>query len=83
MHIPIAHVEAGLRYFNLKMPEESNRILTDPFSDLLFALTALQNLDKEGMEKGSYFTGDIMLYAINHNIKRGIQKSQILKYIKA
>jgi UDP-GlcNAc3NAcA epimerase len=52
LHVKLAHVEAGLRSFNMKMPEEVNRILTDRISDVLFCptVTAVKNLEKEGFE---------------------------------
>lgn len=62
LHIPVAHVEAGLRSFNRKMPEEINRIMTDSVSDLLFAPTetAVTQLEKEDRKSVTFFTGDVM-----------------------
>ena len=67
LHIPVAHVEAGLRSYNTKMPEEINRVITDRLSQLLFCPTeqGRQNLIKEGIsEKSIKITGDIMLDAV-------------------
>lgn len=62
LHIPIAHVEAGLRSFNMRMPEEVNRILSDRISDLLFCptQTAVDNLTSEGLTQGVHLPGDVM-----------------------
>lgn len=62
MHIPLAHIEAGLRSFDKSMPEEVNRVLTDHISDLLFCPTkkAVENLKKEGVMKNVYNVGDVM-----------------------
>ena len=62
LNIRIVHIEAGLRSFNMKMPEEINRILTDRVSSLLFCPTtsAVSNLKKEGVVKGVHNVGDVM-----------------------
>lgn len=62
LHIPVIHIEAGLRSFNRKMPEEINRILTDHCSDLLFCSseTGSVQLQKEGISKGVFVSGDVM-----------------------
>lgn len=62
LHIPVAHVEAGLRSFNRQMPEEINRIVTDRLSALLLCptSTAVQHLANEGMTAGVHLVGDVM-----------------------
>jgi len=63
LHISVAHVEAGLRSFNRRMPEEVNRVLTDHIADLLFAptRTAVDNLGNEGIASEKiHFVGDVM-----------------------
>ena len=62
LHIPLAHVEAGLRSFNESMPEEHNRIETDKIAQWLFCptQTAVNNLIREGYEQGIYHVGDVM-----------------------
>lgn len=62
MHIPVVHVEAGLRSFNKAMPEEVNRVLTDHVSQLLFCSTTagVHNLANENIRNGVHMVGDIM-----------------------
>lgn len=66
LHIPVAHIEAGLRSFNKNMPEEINRIVTDAICDLLFAptKTAVINLKNEGKRNNIFLSGDVMLDSI-------------------
>jgi UDP-GlcNAc3NAcA epimerase len=74
LHIPIIHIEAGLRSFNKKMPEEVNRILTDHVSAMLFVPTqnAIDNLSKEGLSENIYLTGDVMKDMVNIVKDKGI-----------
>lgn len=62
LHIPLAHLEAGLRSFNRRMPEEHNRVLTDHAADLCLAPTevAMQHLEREGLASRSVLVGDVM-----------------------
>ncbi|MGE4443113.1 MAG: non-hydrolyzing UDP-N-acetylglucosamine 2-epimerase [Desulfomicrobium sp.] len=66
LHVPIVHVEAGLRSFNKKMPEEINRILTDHVASLLFCPTqrAVDNLNNESIKEGVHLVGDVMFDSI-------------------
>lgn len=85
LHIPVAHIEAGLRSFNMQMPEEINRILTDQVSDILFCPTetAVQNLKKEGFDsKPVTFlnVGDVMQDSSLFFAERAI-KSDALKNV--
>ena len=83
LHIKVAHVEAGLRSFDRRMPEEINRIVTDHVSDILFAptKTAVRRLKAEGITNGVYLVGDIMADSLEMAKERA-QKSKILEKLR-
>ena len=84
LHIPVAHVEAGLRSFNRRMPEEINRVLTDHASDLLFAPTetAVRNLRREGIpDERIHLVGDVMYDSALFYTERAEKQSRILKML--
>ncbi len=73
LHIPVAHVEAGLRSFDRRMPEEINRLLTDAISNYLFTTCheANQNLLKEGIpEENIFLVGDVMIDSLLYHKER-------------
>jgi len=85
LHIPVAHIEAGLRSFNRRMPEEVNRVLTDHASDILFAptQTAVENLRREGIsEEQIQLVGDVMYDAALYYGKKAERQSQILNRLE-
>jgi UDP-GlcNAc3NAcA epimerase len=81
LHIPVAHVEAGLRSFNRRMPEELNRVVADHLSEVLFAptATAVGNLRAEGLAARALLTGDVMYDAVLLNAQRARDRSGILR----
>lgn len=74
--IPVIHIEAGLRSFNMNMPEEQNRILTDHISKILFCPTdtAVKNLKNEGIINDVYNVGDVMCDSVLHFSKIAEEK---------
>jgi len=84
LHIPIAHVEAGLRSFNRMMPEEINRVVTDHLSTTLFAPSrkAVLQLAHEGIEDGVHLVGDIMLDALLANAAVARRRSRIVEQLQ-
>ncbi|SCL75805.1 UDP-2,3-diacetamido-2,3-dideoxy-D-glucuronate 2-epimerase [Methanoculleus chikugoensis] len=81
LHVPVAHIEAGLRSFDRRMPEEVNRVLTDHASDILFCPTetAVKNLAAEGITEGVHLVGDVMCDAMNYNRAVAEERSRILE----
>ena len=82
VHVPVVHVEAGLRSFNRYMPEEINRILTDQLADVLFAPTvaAAEHLAREGTDPSRvHVVGDVMLDASLRFAELAKAKSRVLR----
>ena len=81
LHIPVIHIEAGLRSFNKKMPEEINRIMTDHVSEFLFCPTdtAVQNLKNENITRNVFNIGDVMYDAVLYNQELAKKQSTILE----
>lgn len=83
LHIPVAHVEAGLRSFDREMPEEINRLIADQLSDLLFVTeeSGIQHLEAEGVSKEKvFFTGNVMIDSLVHHMSL-INNSYVLKQL--
>ena len=81
LNVPVAHVEAGLRSFDMRMPEEINRKLTDAISDFLFVTerSGIENLQKEGIATHRiFFTGNVMIDCLLEHRKLAA-KSDILR----
>ncbi|MBN1109914.1 MAG: UDP-N-acetylglucosamine 2-epimerase (non-hydrolyzing) [Methanomassiliicoccales archaeon] len=81
MNIPVGHVEAGLRSFDRRMPEEINRVLVDHISDLLFTPTetSAQNLEREGVTKGVHVTGNTIVDAVRQNLRLAEERDDVLR----
>jgi UDP-N-acetylglucosamine 2-epimerase (non-hydrolysing)/UDP-GlcNAc3NAcA epimerase len=81
LHIPVAHVEAGLRSHDRRMPEETNRVVADHVSSLLLCptQTAVANLAREGVTEGVEMVGDVMQDAFLQNIAAAERSCRILE----
>ncbi|WLR52857.1 UDP-N-acetylglucosamine 2-epimerase (non-hydrolyzing) [Bacillus tianshenii] len=82
LHIPLVHIEAGLRSFNKQMPEEVNRILTDHISTILFAPTiqSVRNLEKENITENVHLVGDVMNDAVLYNMRIAEKKFTLQQF---
>ncbi len=80
LNFPLAHVEAGLRSFDMAMPEEVNRVVADRVSTLLFAptRTAVANLETEGIRDGVHLVGDVMVDALTDHAERAECESSLM-----
>jgi UDP-N-acetylglucosamine 2-epimerase (non-hydrolysing) len=83
LHVKVAHIEAGLRSFDMKMPEEVNRLLTDQISDFLFTTekSAFINLKREGINPDKmFFVGNIMIDTLIMNLEKAKKLNMLDKY---
>jgi UDP-GlcNAc3NAcA epimerase len=80
IHIPVAHIEAGLRNYDLRIPEEVNRVVADRLSNFLFVPTevAVDNLKKEGLTEHIYNAGDVMVDSLYYGLEAAKLQSVIL-----
>lgn len=84
LHLPLAHVEAGMRSYRREMPEETNRVLADHVSDLLFCptKTSVDNLRREGIRRGIHLVGDVMYDACRFFLPLARKRSRILEALE-
>jgi len=80
LYMPVVHIEAGLRSYDRKMPEEINRVISDVISTILFcpSQAAVNNLKQEGINEGVYNVGDIMLETYQYYKDKAQKSSRIL-----
>lgn len=80
-HVPVVHVEAGLRSYDRRMPEEINRVLTDQIADVLYTTerSAEENLAREGIDRRRVvFVGNVMIDSLRASLPRAVSASHIL-----
>jgi len=81
LNLPVAHVEAGLRSFDRRMPEEVNRVVADRLSSLLFCptATAVENLLREGVTRGVHEVGDVMFDLATKALTPGVEAATLAR----
>ena len=81
LHVPIAHVEAGLRSFDRRMPEEVNRVLTDHLADYLFcpSTQSVENLAAEGIHRGVHRVGDVMQDVLRWHLPPSARQAKVIE----
>lgn len=84
LNIPVAHVEAGCRSYDRRMPEEINRVVTDHVSTLLLCATerAIQNLHREGISAGIHHVGDVMLDLVCDRLPEAETRLDVLERLR-